>query len=69
MIIPTVVAILLMHVLIIFNTMRINDMGGVIADVTQRNFQLGGLSTDYSQGTDALGSMAMSFSTARCSTS
>ena len=61
MIIPSVIAMLLMHVLIIFNTMRINDMGGVIADVTQRNFQLGGLSTDYSQGTDALGNMAMSF--------
>ena len=61
MIIPSVLVMLLMHVLIIFNTVRINDMGGVIAAVTQRNFQLGGLSTDYSQGTDALGNMAMSF--------
>ena len=61
MIIPSVLVMLLMHVLIIFNTVRINDMGGVIAAVTQRNFQLGGLSTGYSQATDTLGSMAMGF--------
>jgi len=61
MIIPAVIAILLMHALIVFNTVRINDMGSVIAEVTQRNFQLGGMSAGYSQGTDALGGMAMSF--------
>jgi len=61
MIIPAVIAILVMHVLIILNTVRINDMGGVIASVTQRNFQLGGMSNSFSQATDSLGGMAMSF--------
>lgn len=61
MIIPSVIAILLMHLLIVVNTFRINDMGNVIAETTQRNFQLGGMSNSFSQATDALTSTAMAY--------
>lgn len=61
MIIPSVLAILVMHLLIVFNTIRINDMGNVIAEVTKRNFQLSGISNSFSQATDAMTSTAMAY--------
>ena len=61
MIIPSVLAILVMHLLIVYNTIRINDMGNVIAEVTQRSFQLGGISNSFSQATDAMTSTAMAY--------
>lgn len=36
MIIPAVIAMLIMHALIVFNTVRINNMGQVISQFTQR---------------------------------
>ena len=61
MIIPATIAMLLMHLLIILNTVRINDMGSLIAEATQRSFQLSGISSGYSQLTDALAGTAMSY--------
>ena len=61
MIIPSVIAILLMHLLIVLNTFRINDMGNVISEATQRNFQLSGMSNSFSQATDALTTTAMAY--------
>jgi diguanylate cyclase (GGDEF)-like protein len=61
MIIPTVIIIILMHALIVLNTFRINNMGNVIAEETQRNFRLGAISNSFSQSTDAMGGTALSF--------
>ena len=61
MIIPSVIVILLMHLLIVFNTFRINDMGNMIAETTQRNFQLGGMSNTFSKATDEMVSAAMAY--------
>lgn len=61
MIIPSVIAMLIMHALIVLNTVRINNMGQVIAEATQRNFALAGMSNGYSQATDLLGTTALQY--------
>lgn len=61
MIIPSVIAMLIMHALIVMNTMRINSMGEIIAQATQRNFALAGISNGFSQTTDQLGATALSY--------
>ena len=61
MIIPAVIAMLLMHALIVFNTVRINNMGQVISQYTQRNFALASMSNGISQMTDQLTNMAMQY--------
>lgn len=61
MIIPSVIAMLIMHALIVYNTMRINDMGTVISAATQRNFTLAGISNGYSQLTEQLGVTALKY--------
>ena len=61
MIIPATIAMLLMHLLIVLNTVRINDMGSLIAEATQRSFQLSGISSGYSQMTDVMAGTALSY--------
>ena len=61
MIIPAVIAMLIMHALIVFNTVRINNMGQVISQYTQRNFALAGMSNGISQLTDQLTGTAMRY--------
>ena len=47
MIIPSVLAIVIMHLLIVFNTFRINEMGNMIAETTQRNFRFGNMANGF----------------------
>ena len=61
MIIPSVLAIVIMHLLIVFNTFRINEMGNMIAEATQRNFRFGNMANGFSQATDALTNTAMAY--------
>ncbi len=61
MIIPAVIAMLIMHALIVFNTVRINNMGQVISQFTQRNFALSGMSSGISQLTDQLTGTAVQY--------
>lgn len=61
MIVPMTAAILLMHVLIVLNTLHIRNLNTLIAEATQDNFAITSVSNAISRATDAMSSTAMSY--------
>ena len=60
-VIPAVIVIMLMHLLLVLNTVRLNRVGQIISEATQTNFMISGISNGFSATTDQQSELARSY--------
>lgn len=62
-VIPAVIVIMLMHVLLVYNTIRLNRIGQMVSQATQNNFIAAGMSNGFSAATDQQSELVTSYVT------